>query len=157
MENPLLYNELEDDELKSQFDQLTSAIFSINGNSSEEEMRALDERIQCEVAAEPILGRIAKRYGRVSLLWAACTTLKTKLFRPAMKCLIEANPSALLWYSNGHLPMYIIARHSRFCVLVPWIATNYQWVLDHEICILDPPVFDFLEHYQYYKLLQHWL
>ena len=30
---------------------------------------------------------------------------------------------------------------------MPWIATNYQWVLDHEICLQVPPVFVLLIQY----------
>jgi len=41
----------------------------------------------------------------------------------------------------------MIAGHPSHCVLMPWIATNYQWVLDHEICHEWPPVFDLLHRY----------
>ena len=67
MESPLLYNEIEDDKLKSQFDQLIVSINSINANSSEEEKGALNERIQSEVTAKPILARIVNQ-GNTSLL-----------------------------------------------------------------------------------------
>ena len=30
---------------------------------------------------------------------------------------------------------------------MPWIATNYQWVLDHEICLERPPAFRLFDRY----------
>ena len=89
MESPLLYNEIEDDKLKSQFDQLIVSINSIKANSSEEEKGALNERIQREVTAKPIQARIIK--GNCSLLSVACSNLGQQ-FHPAIKCLIKANP-----------------------------------------------------------------
>jgi len=55
-----------------------------------------------------------------------------------IKCLIQAYPSALLGPPDGytiHSPVYMIANHPEHCVLMPWVATNYTWVLDHERCI----------------------
>ena len=50
MENPLDYDD-QQGEIRSQFDQLISAIFSINNNSSEEDIRAFQERVQREVTS----------------------------------------------------------------------------------------------------------
>ena len=50
----MIMNELQDDdELKSQFNQLLNAFESIDDNSSEEDVRALNERIQHEVLTSP--------------------------------------------------------------------------------------------------------
>ena len=51
MENPLDYDD-QQGEIRSQFDQLLSAIISTNDNSSEEDIRALNERVQREVTAK---------------------------------------------------------------------------------------------------------
>ena len=146
MDIPLRYD---DQDIKSQFDLILSAVFSVNGDSSEEEIRALNERIQREVTAKPILARIMK--GNASLLSYVCINLDGKRFHPAIKFLILANPSALLWETDinyiGERTIHNIAGHSTHCVLMPWIATNYQWVLDNELCLEDPPLFYLLEQY----------
>lgn len=151
--SPAIMNELQnDDELKSQFNQLLNAtIFSTNNNSSEEETRALNEHVQHEVTAKPILARIMK--GNASLLSVACTNLDDEYFHPAIKCIIGANPSALLWDTATYIytverMIHKVAGHPTLCVLMPWIAANYHWVLDHEIlCLEDPPVFCLINQY----------
>ena len=150
MESPLPYDD-QDDETKSQFDLILSVIHRINDNSSKEEIRALSERIQREVTAKPILARIVAGNHQFSLLsWEICS-LYNELFHPVIKFLIEANPSALLWKTDTNLncerTIHNLAGHSTHCVLMPWIATNYQWVLDHEICLEFPPVFELLNQY----------
>ena len=35
---------------------------------------------------------------------------------------------------------------------MPWIAANYQWVLHHEICVQNPPVFNLLRNYRMYRI-----
>ena len=151
MESPLPYDD-QADEIKSQFNQLLNAnIFSTNDNSSEEETRALDGHVQNEVTAKPILARIMK--GNASLLSVACTNLDDEYFHPAIKCIIGANPSALLWDTATYIytverMIHKVAGHPTLCVLMPWIAANYQWVLDHEIlCLEDPPVFCLINQY----------
>ena len=158
MKNPLPYDD-QDDVLQSQFNQLLTAIFNVKYYRSEEDIRALNELIQHEVTAKPNLARIIKNehydIGRRSfdnfLLWDAITRLDNELSHTTIKFLIEANPSALLWetYNNypGERMIHNIAGHPTHCVLMPWIATNHQWVLDHEICLQVPPVFDFLNQY----------
>jgi len=71
--------------------------------------------------------------------------------------LIQTYPSALLDLGPPttddhihpddyiHPPIYMIAYHPQHCVLMPWIATNYTWVLDHERC--PPVVFGLLDMY----------
>ena len=156
MERPLDYNN-QDDEIKCQFNQLKSAIYSIHEDWSLAECMALNEHIQREVTAKPILARIMKgQHTReeLSLLSVACSNLGGNSFLLAIKCLIRANPSALLWETGNHTritlfspQIYMIVRHSFHCVLMPWIAEKYRWVLDHEICLEDPPVFYLLELY----------
>ena len=149
MESPLPYDD-QDDETESQFDQLLEAIFIIDANSSEEEIRASSERGSREVTNKPILARIIHQdifVEDASLLSAVCAHYPNELFHYAIKFLIEANPSALLWQSHlGGLIIHDIAYHPSHCVLMPWIATNYQCVLDHEIHEY-PPAFRLLEHY----------
>ena len=150
MESPLLYNEIEDDKLKSQFDQLIDSINSINANSSEEEKGALNERIQSEVTVKPILAKIIKNeaHGSVCFLLYACIACRYEQFHPTIKLLIETNPSALLWHSNtGKSTILNIAADPSHCALMLWIATNYQWVLDHERCLEDLPAFHLLFRY----------
>ena len=156
MERPLDYDS-QDDEIKCQFNQLKSAIYSIHEDWSLAECMALNEHIQREVTAKPILARIMKgQHTReeLSLLSVACSNLGGNSFLLAIKCLIRANPSALLWETGNHTritlfsqQIYMIVRHSFHCVLMPWIAEKYRWVLDHEICLEDPPVFYLLELY----------
>lgn len=81
---PLCYAD-QDEETKSQFDQLLDAIECTDENSSE----AMNERIRREVTDKPILARIIK--GNCSLLSVACSNLGQQ-FHPAIKCLIKANP-----------------------------------------------------------------
>ena len=147
MENPLPYDD-QDVVLQSQFNQLLNAIIAANDNGSEEEIKALNELVQREVTANPILAKIVQ--GNSSLLDACInlTTCRYEQFHPAIKFLIEANPSALLWQPGFATKLiHKVANHPSHCVLMPWIATNYQWVLDNEICLRDPPVFYLLERY----------
>ena len=60
MERPLDYDN-QDDEIKCQFNQLKSAIYNIHEDWSLAECMALNEHIQREVTAKPILARIMKR------------------------------------------------------------------------------------------------
>ena len=143
MENPLDYDD--DDVTQSQFNQLLNAIIAANDNGSEEEIKALNELVQREVTAKPILARIVHDFS--SLLSVVCTTCQCEHFHPAIKFLIEANPSALLWEFAATSVIHNIAYDPSHCVLMPWIATNYQWVLDHEICLQVPPVFDLINRY----------
>ena len=148
METPLLY-ELQDDESKAKHEQLFNTIHSFDSDSSEAEILALNERVCREVTSKPILARIVK--GNISLLLFACFMLDEQ-FHPAIKCLIEANPSALLGKSTvraGRNIIHDIAGHPTHCVLFPWIADNYKWVLDHERCLEFPPVFDLILQYVY--------
>jgi len=166
----LSYDELQDDELKSQFVQLFDAIHRIDSDSSEAEIIvALNDRVCREVTSKPILARIIK--GNCSLL-VACITRRFEQFHPAIKCLIEANPSVLLEESDNDIDniinypsallggpehyyialVHIIAFHPTHCVLMPWIATNYQWVLDHELLLEIPPVFNLLYRYAHREL-----
>ena len=158
MESPLPYDD-QADELKSLFNQFLNAIFSINGNSSQEEITAFNQLVQRAITAKPILARIVQGNGSI-LRVVACvldndsflsvTCDHNKLVHPAIKCLIEANPSALLWETNsdiGERMICSIAGHPSHCVLMPWITTKYQWVLDHELCLESPPVFHLLRQY----------
>ena len=60
--SPVLLNELQDDGLKSQFNQLIRSILSIDieGHISEEEIAALNKRVCCEVTDKPILARTVR-------------------------------------------------------------------------------------------------
>ena len=153
MEIPLRYNDIENDKkMKSQFNQLRFAIFSTDENSEDADIEAVNELVQREVTAKPILARIVNQ-GNTSLLVYFCTTRRhNEQFHPAIKRIIGANPSALLWRTaSGTKLIHMIAAHPSHCVLMPWIATNYQWVLDHEICLEEPPVFNLLHEYIYRK------
>ena len=144
--SPVIMDELQDDdELKSQFNQLIRSILSIDieGHISEEEIAALNKRVCCEVTATPILARTVRLNNAFKYLLEIFCTMPNELFHfhPAIKCLIKANPSALLWKStSGENIIHDISGHPSNCVLMPWIATNYQWVLNHGVCLENPPV-----------------
>ena len=75
MENPLDYDD--DDVTQSQFNQLLNAIIAANDNGSEEEIKALNELVQREVTAKPILARIVHDFS--SLLSVVCTTCQCEI------------------------------------------------------------------------------
>jgi len=107
--------------------QLRSAVYNINAHSSEEEIRALNKLIQHEVTA-------LNPQSLSSLLSFLLMKSLNELFHPTIKVLIRAGPSALLWDYHSHTSekvIHIISRHPLHCVLMPWIADKYQWVLDH--------------------------
>ena len=86
MESPLDYDG-QDEELKSQFNQLLSAIISINDNSSEEEIRALNERVQREVTAKYLeCQERSKTQWMVQFNWPVqlVTLLATGLLSPSL-------------------------------------------------------------------------
>ena len=159
MESPSLFRKLQDAKLKRQdakltrrFDQLLNAIYSIDSKMSEVEIVALSKRVQRKVTRNPILARIVTMDpSKMSLLSVACTLerkSKIELFHPAIKCLIEANPSALLWKDDRSRTITCeIACHSSNYVLMPWIATNYQWVLNDEGILINPPVYCLIDQY----------
>ena len=150
--SPVLLNELQDDGLKCQFNQLIRSILSIDieGHISEEEIAALNKRVCREVTAKPILARTVRLNNAFKYLLEIFCTMPNELFHfhPAIKCLIKANPSALLWKtSSGERIIHDIAGHPSNCVLMPWIATNYQSVLNHGINLERPPVFTLIDRY----------
>jgi len=114
---------------------------------------ALNERIIQAVTNHPVLARVVhKQLLNWSLLFVACEKLHREWSHPAIKFLIEKNPSALLWRrrdadDGGGTPIHAIADHSCHCQLMGWIAETYPWVLDHRICRRHPPTFDFLDRY----------
>ena len=155
MQSPLSYDALQDDALKSKFNQLRHAITSIGNNSSKKKIKSVIACIQRKVEEKPILSRIVQ--DDRSLLSVACINRAREpswisirlFFHPAIKFLILANPSALLWaFGDSSKVIHMIARHVSNYVLMPWIATNHQWVLDHEICLADPPVFNLIRLYR---------
>ena len=106
MEIPLRYNDLENDKkMKSQFNQLRFAIFSTDENSEDADIEAVNELVQREVTAKPILARIVNQ-GNTSLLVYFCISRRhNEQFHPAIKRIIGANPSALQmanskWYET---------------------------------------------------------
>ena len=152
MTDPLLVHELEDEELRDQFNNLLEAmvdIVTVDPNREEGAYEVLNQRIQQEVIDKPILARIVSENNQ-SLLSSACSNLNLDTSHDVIKCLIQAYPSALLgpittneWYT--HPPIFIMARHPEHCVLLPWIVTNYTWILHNERC--TRVVFDLLDMY----------
>lgn len=69
--------------------------------------------------------------------------------RPIIQLLIETNPYALLWKYPGinGTAICAIAYNPKVCVLMPWIAEHFTWVLDHESCRQFPPHHVLLDHY----------
>ena len=149
MSDPLLVNELEDESLRNQFNFLLEAMESIttfDPNREEGAYDALNQRIQQEVTDKPILASIVSVIGK-SLLEAAVSYLNLDTSQTVITCLIQTYPSALLGTSDGYLgrTIFLIACHPQHCVLMPWIATNYHWVLDHSRG--QRVVFDLLDMY----------
>lgn len=141
MESPLIYDELEDIQLKAQFKELH--ILAQTSQTWREEAVAFMERIRQEITTKPILARIVRNKTTLfDVVFIACSTFDSEVSNPIIKPLIDANPSALLW--GQRIPIYVIPRHPSQCSLLPWIAANHQWVLDHECFIDDPPVINLL-------------
>ncbi len=108
------------------------------------------------VSAHPILAHtVAEQMSRVSLLLVLCTKAMCKTdypsFQKSIQFLIQQNPHALLWGHDGgfdhELPIHLIAKHKHFCLLLPWIAECYPWVLEHELCQKNPPHAELVRHH----------
>jgi len=138
-----------DDDLRAQFDDLVAMVH----NFSHPEIDVVTnfiEHIILEVTANPLLAKIFVAEDRSSLLMEVCTELHGHgdAFHPLIKFLIEVFPYALLWVGED-CPIYAISGHPVHCVIMPWIAENYPWVFDHEICIEKPPVYTLIRMYGY--------
>ena len=136
MTERLRVNELEDESLRDQFNDLLEAmegITTFDPNREEGSYEALNQRIYQAVTDKPILARIVdERDEWESLLSTACSNLNLATSHHVVKSLIQAYPRALITVSDNGTPLYMIAYHPVHCVLIPWIVTNYPWVLDHE-------------------------
>jgi len=109
-------------------------IVTVDPDREEGTYEALNQRIHQEVTEKPILARIITETG-ASLLSAACCYLNLNTSHHVIKSLIRAYPSALLVVPpDGSMTIYMIACHPEHCVLMPWIAANYTWILDHKRC-----------------------
>lgn len=128
MENLINEENLNDSELIAQFHQLIEALQSENDF-------LMGERICLKVTATPVLSRIVS--GRDKSLLIACISTSSLWFLgPAIKLLIDKNPSSLLWgvpvipgFRTRH-PIHFVARE--LSVLMPSIAEAHAWVLDHD-------------------------
>lgn len=155
MTSQISIDELQDDELRQQFNHLMEAmndIVIVNPEREEGAYEALNQRIHQAVTEKPILACITTEAGGAFLLSAACCFLNFDTSHDVIKCLIHVYPSALLGLQavNGNdfycrAPILTMAGHPGHCVLLPWIATDYTWILDHERC--PPVVFELLEMY----------
>ena len=72
---------------------------------------------------------------------------------PAMKVLIQHNPASLLWQIDDtdilSRPIHAIARIETICELMPWIAKNYAWVLDHPVLDKCPPSVELIRNFKW--------
>jgi hypothetical protein len=75
------------------------------------------------------------------------------LSKTVSKALLHCS-SALLWNRKDYQdienssPIYIISQHHIHCVLMPWIAKHYPWVLeDHPDCQERPLGLFFVDNY----------
>ena len=126
---------LETAELTSRLNEILQRIALVNDETEEEDIRVLKEHIRFEVTTNPVLLRCTSTY-----IYAAGSTLLSFIcdYNPFdddsfIKFLIELDPSALLLLENGgreDVPINIISSSS-LCVLMPWIAATYPWVLHH--------------------------
>lgn len=155
LEEPIMDNEL-DRHLYKKFDELIDTVNDTTFLWTDEMAEAddiaayerLHERIQVEVNTNPIISRtISSAFLHWSLLTTACEKLQHIESHPIIRFLIEKDPSALLWKCKFYQdienssPIYIISRHHIHCVLMPWIAKHFPWVLDHPDCQERPPIF----------------
>jgi len=156
MKRPLAMNRV-DRELRNQFKVLIEALKVVNTDREEITYEALNRRILQEVTEKPILARMITSRAGVgageSLLLVACSKLILDTSHDVIKCLIQTYPRALITYSDNGTPIYMIAGHPIHCTLLPWIATNYTWILDHEVDKdrTEYPFFAFLLLEQYIK------
>jgi len=136
MKRPLAMNRV-DRELRNQFKVLIEAMKVVNTDREEIPYEALNRRILQEVTDKPILARMISSRAGVgageSLLLVACCYLDLDTSHDVIKSLIQAYPRALITYSENGTPLYMIANHPQYCTLMPWIATNHTWILDHEV------------------------
>jgi len=123
---------LEKAELTSRLNEILQRIAMVNDETEEEEIRVLKERIRFEVTTNPVILRCTSTY-----IYAAGSTLLSFICDynhfdddSFIKFLIESDPSALLLPDNGSKVINIISSSS-LCVLMPWIAATYPWVLHH--------------------------
>jgi hypothetical protein len=155
--SPIFDDEVDID-VRSQFKDLLSAIDDVqHWERGHDEIRAayeaLNERVQVKVTNKPILSRIVSRnLLNWNLLMSVCTKLH-EWSHPTIKFLIKANPHALLWGASDAgldaegMLIYEIADHHSHCILMPWIAERYPWVLDHKRCRERPPALNLIVHY----------
>lgn len=144
---PLLYTELEDGVLKSEFESLFRIIGKIND----------EECIRLKVTANPTLSRVT--YKGKSILFAILERRRRMEEErlSIIKFMIQMNPSALLWVGPGQVypvvgftfggksPIFMIVHNDLHCTLMPWIAAKYPWLLDHEEA--KRSVFDLIDLY----------
>jgi len=147
MESPISYDELEEVELKSAFASLFHCIGEVND----------EERLRLEVTANPTLSRIT--YNGKSILFEILERRRRMEEErlSIIKFMIQMNPSALIWKRSaqwyprvgftfgGMPPIFMIVHNGLHCILMPWIAANYSWVLDHKDG--KRSVFDLIDHY----------
>jgi len=129
------------DDLKSEFDVIFNEIYifeRVDFTPTAADYDNLNHRIQSIVNKNPILVRVfSKDIICWSLLTTICEKVHNNLSHPTIKYLIEKNPIALLWkwgdIDHPSTPIKCIAMNH--CTLMPWIAENFQWVLDHPKCL----------------------
>jgi len=93
MESPLIYDDLEDGQLKAQFESLVHCMRTIQ-NMTEEEIIAFLERIRQEVTTTPNLVRILTTTN-ISILnigLYAGSRLDSEASKPFLQFLIDTNP-----------------------------------------------------------------
>ena len=159
LQKPVLDDKLKV-QLQEEFREIVADIYNINrlslhaGHKVDKTIYiALNERIIREVSAHPLLARaISKDFLNWSLLMTLCSKTHDTWTHPAIVFLIRTNPSSLLWTGSdtkdsARNPIEVIAGHSSHCVLMPWIAQHYGWILDHPNCLEKPPIFKLVSNY----------
>lgn len=144
MESPMPLGE---EELTSRLNEILQRIALVNDGTEEEEIRVLKEHIRFEVTTNPVLLRCTSTniYGAGSTLLSFICDINNPFDDDSfIKFLIESDPSALLLPDNGSRVINMISSSS-LCVLMPWIAAKYPWVLHHGPGIQS--VFDLIERF----------
>ena len=132
--------------IMEQFSLIITEINDYNGSQK------VHDRILREVAANPILARTVIKNWSLLMILLCAHNLDPHVIMPAMKVLIQHNPASLLWQIDDtdifSRPIHAIARFETICELMPWIAKNYAWVLDHPVLDKCPPSVELIRNFK---------
>ena len=130
-----LFLEDADDLTPEACEQFYNLFGFISGGFWRKDLPGFLKRLRRDLEAYPIFARLYSEDGESlldTLLQSVSKSPDMKTdndFHSAMKCLIEANPSVLLWKERHHLKLI----SKEYLAVFPWIAEKFPWILD--LCI----------------------